>query len=304
VCVLESRSGSDALRRSAELTHFVPGAAFGLTVRQIAFAVLGTAYLFLPALLIETFTRAIVRPQTFVAFFAIASLTIGVSAAFPLLYFRARQTLGEGEAPGFSTAESLEFPRNRIPGLSRASLAWMVVLMLGIAMAGSVRPAREPQVRSDSLVSAAESGRVAEVRRLLAAGASLRSRKGMYTALTRASLFGHQEVVTVLLEAGANVNENYEAVGTPLYLAVTANHDSLAEMLLERGADPNLAPSWGQTPLMVAAGQGDLPLVKLLLSYRADPSRRSSDGSTAARIARREGHGAVAAVLDNATGTP
>ena len=69
VCVLEGRRGNDALRRSAELTRFVPGAAFGLTLRQIAFAALGTAYLFLPAFLMETFTRITIRPQNFVAFF-------------------------------------------------------------------------------------------------------------------------------------------------------------------------------------------------------------------------------------------
>jgi serine/threonine protein kinase len=304
VCVLEGRRGHDALRRSAELTRFVPGAAFGLTLRQIAFAVLGTAYLFLPAFLLETFTRLMMRPESFLAFFAIASLTVSLSAAFPLLYFRARQTLGEGEAPGFSTNDSLEFSRNRIPVLSRATLGWMLALILGVAMAGSVRQAREPQANPDSLVSAAESGRVAEVRRLLSGGASLRSRKGMFTPLTRASLFGHRDVVSVLLEAGANINENNESIGTPLYLAVTANHDSLAQMLLERGADPNLAPSWGHTPLMVAAGRGDLPLVELLLKYRADPRRRSPGDSTAAGFARREGHAAVAAVLEDAAGTP
>jgi ankyrin repeat protein len=172
-----------------------------------------------------------------------------------------------------------------------------VVLILGIGISAYMRQAGKGKDRPDSLVSAAETGRVAEVRRLLTSGADLRTKKGAFTALTRASLFGQQHVVAVLLEAGANVNENDESVGTSLYLAVTANHDALAQMLLERGADPNLAPSWGQSPLMVAAGQGDLPMVELLLRYRADPARRSRDGSTAATYARREGHGAIVAVL-------
>jgi serine/threonine protein kinase len=297
VCVLEGRRGRDALRRSAELTRFVRGAASSLALRQMAFAVLGTACLCLPALREGGLNRLAIGAQILPLFFVIAGMSVGVSAAFPLLYFRARQTLGEGDAPGFSTGETLEFPGNRIPGLSRATLAWIVVLILGIGTSAYLRQAGKGKGRPDALVSAAEMGRVAEVRRLLSSGADLRSKKGAFTALTRAALFGQRHVVAVLLEAGANVNENDGSVGTPLYLAVTANHDALAQMLLERGADPNLAPSWGQTPLMVAAGQGDLPMVELLLRYHADPARRSQDGWTAAAYARREGHGALGAVL-------
>jgi serine/threonine protein kinase len=302
VCVLEGRRGQDALRRSAELTRFVPGAAFGLVLRQMVFAVLGPVYLYLPLILLEMLNHVIIGPQAVPVLSAIAGMMVGVSAASPLLYFRARQTLGEGDA-GFSMAETLEFPRNRIPGLSRASLAWILALVLGIGIAGYLRRPGRAEVRPDSLVSAAETGRVADVRRLLAAGASPGSRKGPFTALTRASLFGHEPVVAVLLEAGASVDENDESIGTPLYLAVAANHDSLARMLLERGADPNLAPSWGQTPLMVAAGQGDLPLVELLLQFGADPHRQSLDGSTAITNARKEGHQAVAALLEKAAGS-
>jgi len=55
---------------------------------------------------------------------------------------------------------------------------------------------------------------------------------------------------------------------------------------------------------MVASGQGDLPMVELLLKYGADPGRRTPQGSTAERFARREGHAAVASVLEKAARKP
>jgi ankyrin repeat protein len=146
-----------------------------------------------------------------------------------------------------------------------------------------------------SLVSAAELGRVQEVRRLLAAGAE--SRKGSWTALTRATLFGQGEAVEILLDAGAQINAHESGVGSALYLAVAGRRDSLVERLLEVGADPNLTPDWGLTPLMVAAMQGNLPVVRLLLAHGADPKRRNPDGKTAVELALRERHPEVAAAI-------
>ena len=58
------------------------------------------------------------------------------------------------------------------------------------------------------LIAAADKGRLADVRRLLAAGADVaaRDQKGR-TALLAATQGNHVEVARVLIEAGADVNE-------------------------------------------------------------------------------------------------
>ena len=143
--------------------------------------------------------------------------------------------------------DAAEFPGNRIPNLSRGSLAWLAVVLVavGLAVYARHRPAPEQETRPDSLVSAAELGRVREVGRLLAAGVNLDSQKGWWTALTRATLFGHEPVVEMLLDAGRESPiTTTHRWRSALYLAVAARRDALVERIyIDRGADPNLTPA-------------------------------------------------------------
>src|SRR4029453_10308558 len=127
----------------------------------------------------------------------------------------------------------------------------------------------------ENLVSAAEIGNMKTLRRLLNAGVSPESRKGLWSALNRAVLFGQAEAVEALLDGGANINGHNTGIGSAVYLAAAGRRDALLSRLLERGADPNLTPEWGLTPLMVAAQQGNLSAVSALLAHRADPARRN-----------------------------
>ena len=52
---------------------------------------------------------------------------------------------------------------------------------------------------------------------------------------------GRQEVVKVLLEAGADVDKAGEDGVTPLMLAVAGDHEAVVKVLLDAGADVNLA---------------------------------------------------------------
>lgn len=64
----------------------------------------------------------------------------------------------------------------------------------------------------------------------------------------------------------------------------------MIEVLLDAGADPNEEKEGGWTPLLGAANQGYQQLVELLLKSGADPSHRNRSGDTALSIAERRGH--------------
>jgi hypothetical protein len=72
------------------------------------------------------------------------------------------------------------------------------------------------------------------------------------TALHCATWKGHQDVVKLLINAGADVNihNNNEHWGTtPLHAAAHANQAAIAQILLDHGADVNARDKEGRTPL-------------------------------------------------------
>lgn len=104
------------------------------------------------------------------------------------------------------------------------------------------------------IIKAAKSGDVAKVAALLATEATLidaRDKDGS-TPLHCATWKGHQAVVALLLNAGADVNaqnHNDHWGTTPLHAAAHANQAAIALMLIEHGADLNAKDLSGQTPM-------------------------------------------------------
>ena len=84
-------------------------------------------------------------------------------------------------------------------------------------------------------------GDVAEVRRLLAAGAAVnaRDRYGQ-TALMLAAHRGALDVVEALIQAGADLNTTAKYNLSALMLAVVAGHAAVALALARAGADPTI----------------------------------------------------------------
>ncbi|HEX3704105.1 MAG TPA: ankyrin repeat domain-containing protein [Vicinamibacterales bacterium] len=113
-----------------------------------------------------------------------------------------------------------------------------------------------------------------------------------FFALGLAAFFSHTEMVTWLLDHGADVNQsasNAQRV-TALHGAVARGNGPLASLLLERGANPNVRQEAGLAPLHEAAANGNVELVRLLIDHGAQVDIRTDAGKTPADFAQERGH--------------
>lgn len=64
--------------------------------------------------------------------------------------------------------------------------------------------------------------------------------------------------------------------------AIEGGHLETVKMLLERGADVNQENEWGQTPLMLAAKEGQSSILNALLDKGANINQQSKFGGMTA----------------------
>jgi ankyrin repeat protein len=104
------------------------------------------------------------------------------------------------------------------------------------------------------IIKAAKAANLPRLRELLANDPLLldaRDKDGS-TPLHCAVWKGHEEVVALLVRAGADVNahnENDHWGTTPLHAAAHANQSAIAQLLIDHGADINARDREGRTPL-------------------------------------------------------
>jgi ankyrin repeat protein len=145
------------------------------------------------------------------------------------------------------------------------------------------------KVNSSELKQAASRGDLAEVKRLIAAGANVNSADqwGSGTLLTF-----HPQVIECLLAHGADPNQQTNENGASVLAGLCyVNQFECARVLLEQGgADPNRGRAQsGETPLHHALthdGPGRFELVQLLLDHGADPNARTIPGVETANFWR------------------
>lgn len=113
--------------------------------------------------------------------------------------------------------------------------------------------------------------------------------------LHHAARIGHVKLMTILLDAGADVNcqigacaqvncEDHEGE-TPLHVAGRTGSSEVIKLLLDRGAHVNALDKGGTTPLHWAAYMGQLGTVKILLEAGADVNIRNHGGTSALMMA-------------------
>ena len=120
-----------------------------------------------------------------------------------------------------------------------------------------------------------------------------------FTPLGLAAFLGGPEVVRVLLERGADANDDADnQFGVrPVNAAAAAHDHETMRLLLDAGADPDARQQAGFTPLHSAAHTDDVEMARLLLDRGADATLATDDGRDAARIAADDGSAGVAALL-------
>ena len=121
-------------------------------------------------------------------------------------------------------------------------------------------------------------GNVAEVKRLLRAGAdvSLANNYGA-TPMSLAAEVGNADMLAVLLEAGANVESPNPDGQTALLAVARTGNVKAAQLLLGAGASVDARERFGgQTPLMWASARRHPEMMQLLIARGADVNARSA----------------------------
>ncbi len=138
------------------------------------------------------------------------------------------------------------------------------------------------------LIEAVKEGKVDDVRNLLESGVDL-SNEDLYIVVdgrTRSLRRGQRtypllalslkrrcaDIAKLLIEYGANLNEEGLVGKTPLLSAAGKGLHEIVFILLSRDVNPNQIGSRGQTPLHRAARNGCMETINHLLNFSADPT--------------------------------
>ncbi|KAJ3110134.1 hypothetical protein HDU96_006885 [Phlyctochytrium bullatum] len=138
------------------------------------------------------------------------------------------------------------------------------------------------------------------VRYLLAVGTDPNTTADSYTPLHKAAFYGAENVVPLLIDAGAEIDAVNKFERTPLHVACSYGQAGLAGLLVNAGANVESVDEIGRKPLHLAANGDHAECVKILLYAGVNVDAVDADGRTALHIACNENRPSIAKLLLNA----
>ncbi|KAJ5212070.1 uncharacterized protein N7498_003716 [Penicillium cinerascens] len=151
-----------------------------------------------------------------------------------------------------------------------------------IAADETLTVAEKRDILQKSLNMAASNGDVERVRKLVQGPAksfvdvNIKDEEGT-VPLIYASCFGHQDVVSALLEAGAFVDQQDRNQWSALMWAMTNRHKTIAKTLLDHGASPDIKSSSGGTAFDFAQPGSEISEYLQENGYNFGPSAVEDD---------------------------
>jgi len=154
----------------------------------------------------------------------------------------------------------------------------------------------QPTEEDENFVKLCADGTPQQIEAAIEEGADVNSKFGRFrkaqgermrllegaTALTAAAAYNkNPEVISILLNAGADANAGDKNGNIPLMWAAGNNSSPEAvSMLLEAGADVNAKNKGGNTPLLFAINNSNPEVISLLLEAGAEVNVKNNDGCT------------------------
>ncbi|NKB64148.1 MAG: hypothetical protein GKR95_19220 [Gammaproteobacteria bacterium] len=140
---------------------------------------------------------------------------------------------------------------------------------------------------------AVEKDNYSEVKRQIAKGKiNAKDRYGS-TPLHIASLNGKEEIARILIQKGAEVNNENSNRNTPLMLASYGGNNAIVRLLIDNGARVDARNQDGNSSLLFAAWQGHLDVVATLISNGTDVNAVDHAKQSALFLASRHNHPAL-----------
>lgn len=192
----------------------------------------------------------------------------------------------------------LYLPRHQNGISFRALLPIFFILFISFSCLAEIQS--QSALTTDMIfLNAIKSGQLEDVNLMIKNGIDVNQTFSDGITPLHAAVINNQEnIMVVLIQAGANVNATDPTTqATPLHLAALYGRESMAAFLIEKGAKVDANMKFGITPLLVATQFNQAPIVQLLLDKKANIQQSDQEGFTALHFAAQNGDAMVARLL-------